>query len=395
MTSLQQPTSTQNSTLRLVAVLTAVTTTVLATTTFGGGGLRASAATTTIKKATTTKPAGAVAAGSTVAKGTSAKSAQAQTKKAPKVVQPGKDFVGWEQRGKADWPSDTSAAVIEPLGKTILVRKTPDYSTPGILLGSGTSVSGSLGLLVVGESAGWWKVLLPVRPNGTVGWVEATTVKTRLVRERIVVDLASNTLTLMVNGKATRTESVATGTSGTPTPDGLFFVKSIVPQTNPAGGRGPFVLVLSAFSDVLNSFDGGQGAVGIHGTSAPGKLGQDVSHGCVRTKNDAIVYFAKNLRPGTPVEIHGRASDAPGTRWSTPATVLEAPGGLLVPAGATTTAKSTAPPGSTSGTMTATTVVGANPDKSGGTTTTSSTTTTVAGGENVESVRPPITGLPG
>ncbi len=348
----------------------------------------ASAATPTTKspaaaaKPTATKPASArsVTAESTVAKGSATR---AQAAKAAKIVQPGKNFVGWDKRTASDWPASDSAVILEPMAQTILVRKSPNYETPGILLGSGTSVSGSLGLLVVGESAGWWKVLLPVRPNGTVGWVEASTANARLVRERIVVDLAANSLTLLVNGKVARTESVATGTSGTPTPDGLFFVKSIVPQANPAGGRGPFVLVLSAFSNVLNSFDGGQGAVGIHGTSAPGKLGQDISHGCVRTRNDTIVYFAKNLRTGTPVEIHGSAGRAPTSRWSTPEAVLKAPNGLLVPT-AVATSKTPANTGPS-------TTVGTG-DKP-----TTQPTTSVPDGNSggVESAKPPITGLPG
>lgn len=344
-----------------------------------GSGPSAAAGGTTTKVSrstskTTSQPSSrSVGVASTVAKVSAGKT---QVAKAPKVIQPGKDFVGWGRRSGADWPADESAVVLEPINKTILVRQTPDFSTPGILLGSGTSVSGSLGLLVVGEADGWWKVLLPVRPNGTVGWVQSSTANARLVRERIVVDLATNTLQLMVDGKVTQTEVVATGTSGTPTPDGLFFVKSIVPQANPAGGRGPFVLVLSAFSNVLNSFDGGQGAVGIHGTSAPGKLGQDVSHGCIRTRNDTIIYFAKNLRPGTPVEIRASAKQAPTQRWATPSVVASAPDGLLAP---TRAAQTSAPP------------------IPGGVTTTTrptpATSTTIPDSSAVESARPPVTGL--
>jgi lipoprotein-anchoring transpeptidase ErfK/SrfK len=239
-------------------------------------------------------------------------------RKARQVVQPGTGLKGWSRRGTTDWPAADSAVIAVPIKTTILVRKTPDFSTPGLLLTAEESVSGDLGLLVVGESNGWWKVLLPVRPNETIGWVQGGTVNLKVVNERITVDLSTNRITLYIDGKVARTEDAATGTSGTPTPDGLYFVKSINPQADPGAGRGPFVLVLSAFSEVLNSFDGGQGAIGIHGTSAPGKLGQNVSHGCVRVSNETVTMFAGLIKPGVPVEIFQRSADAPKVRWATP-----------------------------------------------------------------------------
>jgi L,D-transpeptidase catalytic domain len=294
----------------------------------------------TTKRPNTTKPS---------APTTQLKTKPVAAQKSRKVVQPGTGLEGWSQRGSTDWPAADSALIAEPLNDSILVRKSPDFSTPGIVLSSGGSVSGELGLLVVGESNGWWKVMMPVRPNGTIGWVQASSVKTHTIRERVTINLATNRLTLWVDGKVASEEDVATGTSGTPTPNGLFFVKSIVPQENPAGGRGPFVLVLSAFSNVLNSFDGGQGAVGIHGTSAPGKLGQDVSHGCVRVKNDTIIAFAKKLIPGTPVEVYRTSADAPKTRWSTPASVSNT-GNVTNAVAAATTTKANSGAGPNAGT---------------------------------------------
>jgi lipoprotein-anchoring transpeptidase ErfK/SrfK len=313
----------------------------------------------------TTKRSPNSVASTTVAKGTTAGGSAKATraKKGGQVLQPGKPLEGWAQRGASDWPGAESALVAEPIEKTILVRKKPDFSTPGIVLSSGGSVSGELGLLIVGESNGWWKVLMPVRPNGTVGWVQQSSVRTSQVNERIVVDLSANTITLYDSGKVVRSESAATGTSGTPTPDGLFFVKAIVPQANVNAGRGPFVLVLSAFSTVLNTFDGGQGAVGIHGTGTPSKIGQKVSHGCVRVRNETIIELAEKLSPGTPVEILKRPSDAPKKRWVRSS-------------------------GTDSGT---------SPDVDTPQDTTPSATTTVpnaSDGGSVESAQPPVTAIP-
>ena len=62
---------------------------------------------------------------------------------------------------------------------------------------------------------------------------------------------------------------------------------------------------LSGFSNVLESFNGGTGVIGIHGTNEPDKVGTDVSSGCIRLHNDAITRMVEEigLPLGTPVEI--------------------------------------------------------------------------------------------
>jgi hypothetical protein len=76
------------------------------------------------------------------------------------------------------------------------------------------------------------------------------------------------------------------------------------------------VFGLSGFSDVLTSFGGGEGVIGIHGTNAPGKLGSNVSHGCVRVDNVTITKMARSLPLGTPVEIIESAKAIKPTRAS-------------------------------------------------------------------------------
>jgi lipoprotein-anchoring transpeptidase ErfK/SrfK len=60
---------------------------------------------------------------------------------------------------------------------------------------------------------------------------------------------------------------------------------------------------LSAYSDVLYSFGGGPGQIGLHGTNEPSALGTNVSHGCIRISNVAITQLARILPLGTPVQI--------------------------------------------------------------------------------------------
>ena len=75
--------------------------------------------------------------------------------------------------------------------------------------------------------------------------------------------------------------------SGSFTPNDPFF--------------GPFALETSAYSR-LSDWPGG-GIVGIHGTSQPGLIGQAVSHGCIRMRNEDVVRLRRLAAVGTPVDI--------------------------------------------------------------------------------------------
>jgi lipoprotein-anchoring transpeptidase ErfK/SrfK len=71
-----------------------------------------------------------------------------------------------------------------------------------------------------------------------------------------------------------------------------------------AGGPwGPAALGLSARSDTITEFNGGDGIVGIHGTNRPGSIGQAASLGCIRLPNDVILQLHELVPIGTPVEI--------------------------------------------------------------------------------------------
>lgn len=149
----------------------------------------------------------------------------------------------------------------------------------------------------------WLEVYLPVRPNGITGWIRARDVQLRTTPYRIEIDLSENRLEVLEAGEVIMRETVAAGTGGTPTPTGLFYTTILVQYSDPGGAYGPYAYGLSAFSEVLFSFGGGDGQVAIHGTNSPSLLGQDVSHGCVRMRNPAIRELAKFLPLGTPVRI--------------------------------------------------------------------------------------------
>lgn len=155
----------------------------------------------------------------------------------------------------------------------------------------------------------WVQVRLPWRPNTAAGWVNAKLVVLQKTPWRIVVSTAARELTLFRSGHSVRTISVVVGKPSTPTPVGLFAVAWAVPW-HPNDFLGSWVLELTAHSDVLQQFDGGDGTVGIHGrggTSLLDPLGSALSHGCIRLANDSIDWLVDTVGegrlPGTPVEV--------------------------------------------------------------------------------------------
>jgi lipoprotein-anchoring transpeptidase ErfK/SrfK len=76
-----------------------------------------------------------------------------------------------------------------------------------------------------------------------------------------------------------------------------------VTLANPGSPWGPHALGLSARSDTITEFNGGDGIVGIHGTNRPDSIGEAASLGCVRVPNEVIVQLHQLVQIGTPVEI--------------------------------------------------------------------------------------------
>ncbi len=144
----------------------------------------------------------------------------------------------------------------------------------------------------------WLRIQLPQRPNGRTGWVREEQVVLKKTRTWITVSNARRTVTVHVGGKARRTFRASVGTGGTPTPRGLFAIYDPVPTGGPLG---PHILVITAHSNVLKTFAGGDGVVGIHGW--PSSVGQAASHGCVRLSRSGIAALRTFAQPGTPVEI--------------------------------------------------------------------------------------------
>lgn len=161
---------------------------------------------------------------------------------------------------------------------------------------------------VLSERDGWVEVLLPIRPNGSTGWVPGAAVELARNQYRIEVDTGTHRLTLFERGRVRMEVPIAIGTGATPTPLGEFYLTELLQPPDPTGPYGTYAYGLSGYSETLRNYNGGDGVIGLHGTNDPGSLGTDVSHGCVRLANETINELVKILPLGTPVVIMGPAS---------------------------------------------------------------------------------------
>jgi lipoprotein-anchoring transpeptidase ErfK/SrfK len=160
-----------------------------------------------------------------------------------------------------------------------------------------------LGVVGAPQADGWAEVELPVRPDGSVGWIRWSEVTLRHTSYRIVVDLDARTLTLYNAATTVLSTPVAVGAPATPTPVASTYVWELVRPDDPTGPYGPYILGLALFSDAYAVFNGGDAQIGIHGNDEPDSIGEAASHGCVRVANPLAVRLASVVPLGTPVTI--------------------------------------------------------------------------------------------
>jgi len=208
-------------------------------------------------------------------------------------------------------PPPTKVASVFPAAGGLLVNSVPVRKTPNPR-GSVIKVMHMFRsdfrpqeMLAVRKTTGsdgkvWYRVSIPMRPNGTYGWIPADTVSLSATHSQIVVNLRSRTIDIYRFGKRRWHGPVAIGAPGRETPVGHFYVAArFVPYHDPF--LGVFAVETSAYSK-LTEWPGG-GVVGIHGTSLPQLLGKAVSHGCVRVSNLTARHLRSLAPLGTPIWI--------------------------------------------------------------------------------------------
>ena len=186
------------------------------------------------------------------------------------------------------------------------VYESPDSPQPARTFASPNPIFGgqAIRVFLVKEKQGdWLNVYLPARPNGSTGWIRKSDVDVEAHTYRMVVELGTRRLIAYDKTDVIFDEPIAVGNSATPSTTGLFYTTElIVPQGQPQ--YGPFAWGLSAYSEVLYDFGGGDGQMGIHGTNDPSSIGRAVSNGCIRLTNANITRLVEMLPvAGVPVEI--------------------------------------------------------------------------------------------
>ena len=104
----------------------------------------------------------------------------------------------------------------------------------------------------------WLRVWLPARPNHAAAWVNANRVVPEPTRRRLVISRAARTISVYRGGDRVGRFRVVIGAPPTPTPHGLFSIVDIWPW-NPRDFLGSYILPITAHSNVLQEFGGGDG----------------------------------------------------------------------------------------------------------------------------------------
>ncbi len=156
--------------------------------------------------------------------------------------------------------------------------------------------------LVKGREGDRLDVLLPVRPNGSRGWIDADLVDITTHDYQIQVSLSGYQMMVQRGSEVVIDTPIGVGTEDTPTVGGDFYTWVLIDPTN--GGYGSYAYGLSGFS-TLEQFAGGDGRMGIHGTTDASSIGRSVSHGCVRVPDDVVVKMVEEvgLPLGVPVTV--------------------------------------------------------------------------------------------
>ncbi len=156
-------------------------------------------------------------------------------------------------------------------------------------------------MLVTERRDDWVKVAVPVRPNGTEGWVKRSEVDLSSTTYRIEIRVGERMLRTYQGNDVIAETAVVVGAPGTETPTGRFYMTDVVPQKSQT--YGPFALATDGYSETIDVFDTGVPVVALHGTNRPELIGQARSNGCVRLPNEVIEKLATQLPQGTPIDI--------------------------------------------------------------------------------------------
>ncbi len=151
----------------------------------------------------------------------------------------------------------------------------------------------------------WGKVSMPwSKPVTRSGWIRIDGMRGGVTRTLVVSDLSDRTITVYEGCRPMLRVQSAIGRPGSPSPTGRFWVtdRVIVPSAQRAS-FGTFAFGLSTIQPNLPVGWTGGNQMAIHGTGAPGSIGQAASAGCLRVSEYALGRLKPYLLLGTPVVI--------------------------------------------------------------------------------------------
>jgi lipoprotein-anchoring transpeptidase ErfK/SrfK len=123
----------------------------------------------------------------------------------------------------------------------------------------------------------------------------------------LVVDLSDRTVSVYRKQKLQVSYPVAIGQAGWETPTGTFQIMQM--QTNPAWQHPITDQLITSGPDNplgvrwIGFWSDGYNQIGFHGTNQEELIGQAVSHGCVRLRNQDIAALYQQVAEGTPVVV--------------------------------------------------------------------------------------------
>ena len=167
-----------------------------------------------------------------------------------------------------------------------------------------TYFENDLVLMVTEQSSDdrWLRVQIPVRPNGTEAWIRSADVILSTHRFRAEINVTERSVTVWNGEEVVAETGAVVGAERSPTPIGSFYVNELITKWE-GSAYGPYILGLSAFSEALETFNGGIPVIAIHGTNRPELIGGAFSNGCIRIPNDVVAVLAEIVPMGTPVDI--------------------------------------------------------------------------------------------
>ena len=161
-------------------------------------------------------------------------------------------------------------------------------------------------ILAVGKRTGsdgqpWYHISVPMRPNGTLGWIPAADVALAPTTSKIIVNVGRQDDRRLLPRQARRAWKGRRGSARHGDAARSLLrrgdVQARATIRSLASGRSR-----RARYSKLTEWPGG-GVVGIHGTNSPSLLGQAVSHGCVRVSNATAAKLKRYAPVGTPIRI--------------------------------------------------------------------------------------------